>query len=118
MKRILILALAAVMLVSLLTACSATGMVTDPYGGYSNVSTTDDGTVNGTNYPNQYGYQNGPQGAGRSNSSGSYNNYGSGSGSSYNNGSYQNGRAGSYNGYQNGSGYTGTTSGTGMQGNP
>lgn len=48
MKRFLIAALAALMLASVLTACSGTATV-DPYGGYSNVSTTDDGRVNGTN---------------------------------------------------------------------
>lgn len=48
MKRSLILTLAALSLSTLLCACSATGTV-DPYSGYSNVSTTHDGRVNGTN---------------------------------------------------------------------
>ena len=48
MKRSLTLVLAALMLSALLCACSAAGTV-DPYTGYSNVSTTRDGRVNGTN---------------------------------------------------------------------
>lgn len=48
MKRILTLTLAVLMLASLLCACSATGTV-DPYYSRSNVSTTHDGRVNGTN---------------------------------------------------------------------
>lgn len=46
MKRILILALACCLL--LLSACSAAGRIEDPFG-YGNVSTTQDGRVNGTN---------------------------------------------------------------------
>ena len=75
MKRIAIFVLAAILLVSVLTACSGTAYVegsTDR--GYSNVSTTDDGTVNGTN-----GYR-------RSNTTGSdyaNGNTGYGAGSSY-----------------------------------
>ena len=46
MKKGLILMLAALMLAASLTACAAT----QPYdGGYSNVSTTRNGYVNGTN---------------------------------------------------------------------
>lgn len=97
MKRITALALAALMLAALLCACSATGNI-DPYGGYSNVSTTRDGRVNGTNdrYYNG-GYANG---------------YGNGSGTNgYHtyNGGYQYGQNGNYgtgyygNGYQSGS---------------
>lgn len=56
MKRILILALTVLMLAAVLCACGTTAYVDDPYRGYSNVSTTHDGTVNGTN---GYGYNNG-----------------------------------------------------------
>lgn len=50
MKRYFALILAALMLASVLCACSGTATITDePYSGYGNVSTTDDGTVNGTN---------------------------------------------------------------------
>lgn len=45
MKKGLILLLAALMLAAMLTACAAT----QPYDGYSNVSTTRNGYVNGTN---------------------------------------------------------------------
>lgn len=48
MKRITALVLAVLMLAALLCACSATANM-DPHGGYSNVSTTRDGRVNGTN---------------------------------------------------------------------
>ena len=52
MKKGLILLLAALMLAVMLTACAAT----QPYDGYSNVSTTRDGRVNGTNgYDGTYG---------------------------------------------------------------
>lgn len=102
MKRVIALALSALMLAALLCACSATGNI-DPYGGYSNVSTTRDGRVNGTNdrYYNG-GYANG---------------YGNGSGTNgYHtyNGGYQysqNGNsANGYSGYQYGnSSVTGST---------
>ena len=55
MKRILILALTVLMLAAVFTACGTTAYVDDPYRGYSNVSTTRDGTVNGTN-GYAYGY--------------------------------------------------------------
>ena len=45
MKKGLLLLLAALMLAAMLTACAAT----QPYDGYSNVSTTRNGYVNGTN---------------------------------------------------------------------
>ncbi len=48
MKRIGILVISAVLLLGILTGCSATGYVDDGRG-YSNVSTTDNGRVNGTN---------------------------------------------------------------------
>lgn len=59
MKRIAILALSVLLLTALLCACSATGTMDPYYGGYSNVSTTRNGRVNGTNdgyYRGQYGY--------------------------------------------------------------
>ena len=46
MKKGLLLLLAALMLAVMLTACAAT----QPYDGYSNVSTTRNGYVNGTNH--------------------------------------------------------------------
>lgn len=50
MKRFFAIIAAALMLASVLCACSGTATITDdPYNGYGNVSTTDDGTVNGTN---------------------------------------------------------------------
>ncbi len=50
MKRFFAIFAAALMLASVLCACSGTATITDePYNGYGNVSTTDDGTVNGTN---------------------------------------------------------------------
>ena len=57
MKRIFILVLVCCLL--LLTACSASGRIDDPYG-YGNVSTTPDGRVNGTN-----DYLNGTYGSAR-----------------------------------------------------
>ena len=49
MKRIMLLTLAMLLLLSVLSACSAAGTATaDPWG-YGNVSTTRDGYVNGTN---------------------------------------------------------------------
>ncbi len=48
MKRFTILAMAVLFLFGVLTGCSATGYVDDGRG-YSNVSTTDNGRVNGTN---------------------------------------------------------------------
>lgn len=107
MKRIAILALSVLLLTALLCACSATGTMDPYYGGYSNVSTTRNGRVNGTNdgyYRGQYGY-NGMYGQ-----TGSANGYAQGgyAGSSYPNGYSQNG-------YTNGnvaSGYTGSANST------
>ena len=105
MKRIVILALAVLMLCSLFCACSATGNI-DPYGGYSNVSTTRDGRVNGTNdrYYNgsSYGYANGGNANGYSSYYGGNgaNGYGYGSGAA-------NGMTGYADGYT-GSGMNGT----------
>ena len=124
MKKTLILVLALVMLVGTLTACSGTASI-DPYYGYSNVSTTDDGRVNGTNGASGYG-------ARRSYASGDYSTAGSG----MNSGSYgttdtnrtgydaANSTARTGSSYHaangttrtNGTTYTGTTSGTGMAG--
>lgn len=107
MKRIAILALSVLLLTALLCACSATGTMDPYYGGYSNVSTTRNGRVNGTNdgyYRSQYGY-NGMYGQ-----TGYANGYAQGgyAGSSYPNGYGQNG-------YTNGSaasGYTGSANST------
>lgn len=107
MKRIAILALSVLLLAALLCACSATGTMDPYYGGYSNVSTTRNGRVNGTNdgyYRGQYGY-NGMYGQ-----TGYANGYAQGgyAGSSYPNGYSQNG-------YTNGSaasGYTGSANST------
>ena len=107
MKRIAILALSVLLLTALLCACSATGTMDPYYGGYSNVSTTRNGRVNGTNdgyYRGQYGY-NGMYGQ-----TGYANGYAQGghAGSSYPNGYGQNG-------YTNGSaasGYTGSANST------
>lgn len=107
MKRIAILALSVLLLTALLCACSATGTMDPYYGGYSNVSTTRNGRVNGTNdgyYRGQYGY-NGMYGQ-----TGYANGYAQGgyAGSSYPNGYGQNG-------YTNGSaasGYTGSAKST------
>ena len=67
MKRMGIFIISAVMLLSVLTGCSATGYVDDGRG-YSNVSTTDNGRVNGTN-PSMTGIDgamnNGTNGSGR-----------------------------------------------------
>ena len=107
MKRIALLALSVLLLTALLCACSATGTMDPYYGGYSNVSTTRNGRVNGTNdgyYRGQYGY-NGMYGQ-----TGYANGYAQGgyAGSSYPNGYSQNG-------YTNGStasGYTGSANST------
>lgn len=112
MKRIAILALSVLLLAALLCACSATGTMDPYYGGYSNVSTTRNGRVNGTNdgyYRGQYGY-NGMYGQkGYANGYGQTG-YAQGgyAGSSYPNGYSQNG-------YTNGSaasGYTGSANST------
>ena len=86
MKKGLILLLAALMLAVMLTACAATQPY---YDGYSNVSTTRNGYVNGTN-----GY------------AGTYN--------GMYNGSYQPGSTNGYTGYSGASGHsmTGSTAGT------
>ena len=98
MKRFLIAGLAALMLASVLTACSGTATV-DPYGGYSNVSTTDDGRVNGTNGTSgmDYGtYDRSYNGAGQNRTYGSTNGstYGNTNGSTYGNTNGSNQRSG------------------------
>ena len=88
MKKGLLLLLAALMLAVMLTACAAT----QPYDGYSNVSTTRNGYVNGTNgYAGTY--------------HGMYN------------GSYQPNSANGYTGYSGASGHsmTGSTAGTSVR---
>ena len=80
MKKGLLLLLAALMRAAMLTACAAT----QPYDGYSNVSTTRNGYVNGTNgYSGMYNgtYATGYNGCTRYNGytgSGSYNSYANG----------------------------------------
>ena len=50
MKKLTLFLLAALMIASVFTGCSASAYMDDPYtGGYSNVSTTRNGAVNGTN---------------------------------------------------------------------
>ena len=114
MKRIVILVLSALLLLSALTACSASGYIGDPYypDGYSNVSTTRDGTVNGVNdrrsAPAAYdgAPAGGRQGTVPARTPAGTNTY---TGT-------QNGTS-TYGGAQNGTNtYTGTTSGTGMAG--
>ena len=74
MKKGLLLLLAALMLAAMLTACAAT----QPYDGYSNVSTTRNGYVNGTNgYSAMYNGTYAPGYNGYTGSNG-YNNYANG----------------------------------------
>ena len=86
MKKGLLLLLAALMLAAMLTACAATQPY---YDGYSNVSTTRNGYVNGTN-----------------GNAGTY--------TGMYNGSYQPNSANGYTGYSGASGHsmTGSTAGT------
>ena len=50
MKKMTLFLLTALVLASVFAGCSASAYMDDPYaGGYSNVSTTRNGTVNGTN---------------------------------------------------------------------
>ena len=94
MKRTIAILLAALMLTGILSACSGTVGMEDGRA-YGNVSTTPDGTVNGTNRNGSYG---GGSYGSNSNGYGAYGGY--------------NGGYGSYNGGYNGS----TSSGTGMTG--
>ena len=109
MKKVTLLILAVLVIASVFAGCSASAYMDDPYArGYSNVSTTRNGTVNGTNgrYAG-YGYDN-------------YNTTGyNGSYDPYQNGSNGNGTTRSTNTTtttgRTGT-YTGTVSGTGMAG--
>ena len=105
MKKMTLFLLAALLLASVFAGCSASAYMDDPYaGGYSNVSTTRNGTVNGTN--------------------GRYAGYGYSDGNTAYNGTYNGGATRSTTtaatgrtGAAAGTGsYTGTTSGTGMTG--
>ena len=90
MKKMTLFLLTALVLASVFAGCSASAYMDDPYaGGYSNVSTTRNGYVNGTN-----GY------------AGTYN--------GMYNGSYQPNSANGYTGYSGASGHsmTGSTAGT------
>lgn len=61
MKKMTLFLLTALVLASVFAGCSASAYMDDPYaGGYSNVSTTRNGTVNGTNGRyTDYGYYDG-----------------------------------------------------------
>ena len=106
MKKLTLFLLTALLLASVFAGCSASAYMDDPYaGGYSNVSTTRNGTVNGTNgrYAGYgYGYD----------ANGTYNTY-PGTGTTRSTTTTTTGRTGSTNGTGS---YTGTTSGTGMAG--
>ena len=106
MKKLTLLVLCALVLASVFAGCSATAYMDDPYaGGYSNVSTTRNGAVNGTNgrYAGyNYGY----------NANGSYS-------GTYNGtyGAYPNtGRTQSSSSTTTTTGRTGSYTGTGMAG--
>ena len=119
MKKLTLFLLTALLLASVFAGCSASAYMDDTYaGGYSNVSTTRNGTVNGTNgrYAG-YGYGSdangtytGPYRNGSYN--GTYNAY-PGTGTTRSTTTTTTGRTGSTNGTDS---YTGTTSGTGMTG--
>ena len=121
MKRILILALTVLMLAAVFTACGTTAYVDDPYRGYSNVSTTRDGTVNGTNgyaYGYNGAYANGYNGTYAGGTTGT-NGYGNGGATGYANGNAAvgNGTTTTTTTGTTRSGITnGTTTGTGMAG--
>ena len=112
MKRFLILALTVLMLAAVFTACGTTAYVDDPYRGYSNVSTTRNGTVNGTNeHYAGYGYYDGNT-AYNGTYNGTYSAYPN-AGTTRSTTTTTNGRTGTAAGTGS---YTGTTSGTGMTG--
>ena len=99
MKKMTLFLLTVLVLASVFAGCSASAYMDDPYaGGYSNVSTTRNGTVNGTNgrYAG-YGYYD---------ANGAYSAYPD-AGTNRSTTTATAGRTGSY---------TGTTSGTGMTG--
>ena len=110
MKKSVSLLLAALLLMAAFAGCSASAYMDDPYNrGYSNVSTTHNGTVNGTN--------------GRYSGYGAYGyGYDTGAGAYYDTAPGTSGAATGTNRTVTGSAagrtgsYTGTTSGTGMTG--
>ena len=110
MKKMTLFLLTVLVLASVFAGCSASAYMDDPYaGGYSNVSTTRNGTVNGTNgrYAG-YGYYDGNAAY-----SGAYN----GAYSAYPNAGTTRSATTTTTGTAAGAGsYTGTTSGTGMTG--
>lgn len=118
MKRILILALTVLMLAAVLCACGTTAYVGDPNRGYSNVSTTRDGTVNGTN---GYGYNNGGYAGGYAGTNGyaggmtGTNGYANSGMTGYANGNTTTGN-GTTTTTTTGTARSGMTSGTGMAG--
>lgn len=106
MKKMTLFLLTALVLASVFAGCSASAYMDDPYaGGYSNVSTTRNGTVNGTNgrYAG-YGYYD---------ANGAYNGAYPSTGTTRSTTTTTSGRTGAAAGAGS---YTGTTSGTGMTG--
>ncbi len=113
MKKMTLFLLTALVLASVFAGCSASAYMDDPYaGGYSNVSTTRSGTVNGTNgrYTG-YGYYDGNT-AYNGTYNGTYSAYPN-AGTTRSTTTTTNGRTGTAAGTGS---YTGTTSGTGMTG--
>ena len=113
MKKMTLFLLTALVLASVFAGCSASAYMDDPYvGGYSNVSTTRNETVNGTNgrYAS-YGYYDGNT-AYNGTYNGTYSAYPN-AGTTRSNTTTTNGRTGTAAGTGS---YTGTTSGTGMTG--
>ena len=109
MKKMTLFLLTALVLASVFAGCSASAYMDDPYaGGYSNVSTTRNGTVNGTNgHYAGYGYYDGNTAY-----NGTYSAYPN-AGTTRSTTTTTNGRTGTAAGTGS---YTGTTSGTGMTG--
>ena len=116
MKKLTLFLLAALMIASVFTGCSASAYMDDPYaGGYSNVSTTRNGTVNGTNDRYYNGY--GAYGYGYdANGYGSSYNYNTTAPSSTTGTARQTTGTGTGTTTGRTGSYTGTTSGTGMTG--
>lgn len=106
MKRMIAVLLSVMILAGVLTACSGTAYYDDGYG-YGNVSTTPNGTVNGTNGYGAGGYGSngyGANGAGYANGRSGYGTNGTG----YANGtSGVIGNSGTTNGNGTGTGMTG-----------
>lgn len=108
MKKMLLLLLAVCLLASVFAGCSAEANMHEPYTqGYSNVSTTNNGTVNGTNHQRTpaSGYYAGTYGSGS---------YASGSGTSGR--TTRTGTVARTNTAASTRTYPGTASGTGMRG--